>query len=214
MSAGSPSPAWGGLWSRKCESGGQTGPPHLPPRLTARFGGPLGLPRSKASPSGAKGSRSAGRGGGGGGGGGEGPGQARWAQGRGRLGCREGQEKGKAEGWRCVRGLGCVFEERSAVPFPRSPPSRRGGSWISREAVSGPSGARRGSRGVSGGTCAGAHPEARPAACPACGRRGRDARGGNGPHCILSGCSCGGWYCTNVAPAGAAAERAWGTAAG
>lgn len=53
-------------------------------------------------------------------------------------------------------------------------------------------------------------PEAQVRAHPE--RSGRDV--GQRPHCIRSGCSCGGWYCTKAVAVGAAADRAWGMAAG
>lgn len=40
------------------------------------------------------------------------------------------------------------------------------------------------------------------------GRQREALIGAARPHCILSGCSCGEWYCTKVAPVGAAAARA------
>jgi hypothetical protein len=47
---------------------------------------------------------------------------------------------------------------------------------------------------------------------PACCTMGAVAVAG--PHCILSGCSWGAWYCRKVVPAGAVADSVGGTVAG
>lgn len=71
----------------------------------------------------------------------------------------------------------------------------------------------RGEAGVPAGS-----PEAHVRVCPPkrgqpLARRGGAGAAGPGPrrgrpHCIRSGCSCGAWYCTKAAPAGAVADSA------
>lgn len=112
----------------------------------------------------------------------------------------------------CARRPGLYLLWLSDILFSQCPPLRRGGSWIEREAVSGPCRVQMGpaeSPETQVLVCTPSSAGRLPGGCVSDGPRSWEW-----PHCILSGCSCGGWYCTKVVPAGAAAERAGGMAAG
>lgn len=103
-------------------------------------------------------------------------------------------------GLQLLRAFGQSFSPKSSLETWRGPDLERSGLQSTR----GQAGLLRGLRRHMCGCAPRSAASARPAGE---GGEGRGP-GPGGPHCILSGCSCGAWYCTKAAPAGAAADSA------